>query len=300
MNEQDKLDRLPSVLPWVVGIAALLLLIAYVAAFHTLPTTESPPAWGAFGDYVGGVLNPLVSTFTLIVAVKVWRQQKIEMAETKKAVEEQAKTAEQQRQEQRFFDLLNIYFRTLESITSGYIRPIKRLVNKPSWDIEELGSEFVRLVGKAALRHELELIEDQGEGPDEINWTGYMTRYLDSKTTNRDEFLHELKLSWRSEMRTSWHHYFRTVTMVLTESERILGDGHKRYVNIFVDQLSEAELTLLAYYMLFDQEGQDLVSKAEAYALFRHIGTRKEWFQGVFPEKTFTREAESKDTRPPC
>ena len=110
-----KLDRLPNLLPWVIGVAAVVLIGTYFWAFNRLPSRESPPAWGAFGDYLGGILNPLVSTFTLIVAVKVWQQQKVEMRETQKALAEQVKTAEQQRREQRFFDLLNVYYRTVVS-----------------------------------------------------------------------------------------------------------------------------------------------------------------------------------------
>lgn len=116
MRKKEDLEHLPGVLPWVAGVAALVLVMAYVWTFHALPANENPPAWGTFGDSVGGLLNPLVSTFTLIVAVKVWRQQKTELADTKEALKEQAKTAEQQRQEQRFFDLLNVCYRTVESI----------------------------------------------------------------------------------------------------------------------------------------------------------------------------------------
>ena len=103
---------------------ALGAVLAYAVTFWQLPATENPGAWGTFGDFLGGLLNPLVSTLTLFVAASVWKLQRKELTLTRKALkqtqlamEEQAKTAEQQRQEQRFFDLLNVYQRTVESIT---------------------------------------------------------------------------------------------------------------------------------------------------------------------------------------
>jgi hypothetical protein len=51
-----------------------------------------------------------------MVAIMVWRLQKSEMAETKKALEDQAKISEQQRREARFFDLMKIYQNTVDAI----------------------------------------------------------------------------------------------------------------------------------------------------------------------------------------
>ena len=58
-------------------------------------------------------------------------QQKNELEETRRALSEQAVTAERQRQEQRFFDLLNVYFRTVDTLrfdvtTGGYGSAVNR------------------------------------------------------------------------------------------------------------------------------------------------------------------------------
>lgn len=102
-------------LPRIAGTLAFFLVVGYALTFRELPANANPAAWGAFGDYMGGLLNPLISLFTLMVAMKVWNLQKTELLETRKAVEEQGKTAEQQRREQRFFDFLNIYRTTVDS-----------------------------------------------------------------------------------------------------------------------------------------------------------------------------------------
>lgn len=101
---------------WLLVIAALgaaVLALAYWGGWSIHPNAKAEEL-GQLGDFFGGLLNPLVSALTLSVAISVWRLQKDELELTRKelensrlAMQEQAATAEQQRQEQRFFDLLN-------------------------------------------------------------------------------------------------------------------------------------------------------------------------------------------------
>lgn len=71
----------------IVPVLGLCIAGVYALTFWDLPFTESPTQWGAFGSYIGGVLGPLVSIFTLVVAVKVWNTQKEELAATRTALE---------------------------------------------------------------------------------------------------------------------------------------------------------------------------------------------------------------------
>jgi hypothetical protein len=65
-----------------------LMLLLYISKFGMYLSTEHD-RWGQFGDFLGGILNPLTSFFTLIVAVFVWRLQSTELAETRKVLQEQ-------------------------------------------------------------------------------------------------------------------------------------------------------------------------------------------------------------------
>lgn len=102
----------------IPGIAGLLIVIlgAYIVWFSSAKVSHDSGDWGTLGDYFGGLMNPVISFATLMVAFAVWKQQKVELRETKVALEEQAKTAEQQRQEQRFFDLLTVLQRVESSL----------------------------------------------------------------------------------------------------------------------------------------------------------------------------------------
>lgn len=66
-----------------------LMVSSYIAKFGMSLSVEHD-RWGQFGDFFGGILNPLTSFFTLIVAVFVWRLQQTELLETKQTLKEQA------------------------------------------------------------------------------------------------------------------------------------------------------------------------------------------------------------------
>ena len=61
-------------LPAIAGCIALFLLILYFASFaHGLSSDRE--AWGQFGDYIGGTLNPVLSFLALIAIVLTYAMQ---------------------------------------------------------------------------------------------------------------------------------------------------------------------------------------------------------------------------------
>src|SRR4051812_44080053 len=67
------------------GIALVILsgslLAAYFSRFGTLP--DKSEAWGQFGDFMGGVVNPFVGIFTILLLIRTLRLQRQELAETR-------------------------------------------------------------------------------------------------------------------------------------------------------------------------------------------------------------------------
>jgi uncharacterized membrane protein len=53
-----------------ISIVAILIPIGfYIYDFGGRPRSENPAEWGTFGDFFGGILNPIISMLTLIVTV---------------------------------------------------------------------------------------------------------------------------------------------------------------------------------------------------------------------------------------
>jgi hypothetical protein len=77
---------------WVQGIAAAILA-SYVAWFwvlHAVPLSLTAEAWGQFGDFLGGVLNPIIAYAAFLWLTESVRLQKIELVETRRALQEAA------------------------------------------------------------------------------------------------------------------------------------------------------------------------------------------------------------------
>ena len=293
--KEHNLERfLKQLIPSIAGLAVLVFGL-YLASFASSSLSKNPADWGTLGDYFGGLMNPVISFATLMVAFAVWRHQKEELRQTKIALEEQAKTAEQQRREQRFFDLLNVYFRTLESVQSQYIRTIKKWGSSSGSALslafgEEVGSELVVLNGKSAISHQRGLLESRGKDDDEASWWGALKSCIaaapDSEAWNFNQKI--LAAEWiKVQSDSDIGPLLRTVTIILSEAELLLGDDHKRYVDIFIAQLSDDELTLLGYYMWLDQSDHQLLPVARKYSLLRNMKRRLDEFQIFLPAEVF-------------
>lgn len=240
-------------LPVIAGVLALLLIVGYALTFKALPAGENPAAWGTFGDYMGGLLNPLISLFTLMVAMQVWKLQKTELLETRKAVEEQGKTAEQQRREQRFFDLFNIYQRTIDSI--GF-----SLHTDNQSTIQLQGKDALEAWFKRRLPDELKKFIRHGLG---VKLSSPIERTIDKRA---------LELAWQQESSTgSFDHYLRVIYRLLMDSESLLGEQHFLYVKILRAQLNRNELLLLSLNMWLDDEGMKMIPLAAKYGLLKHL-----------------------------
>jgi hypothetical protein len=247
--------------PWWL----LLLAVAGAAALAwvyfgtwSLPIHGSGEKLGQMGDFFGGLLNPLVSLLTLIVAISVWQLQKKEVEETRKTLEEQAKTAEQQRQEQRFFDLLNVYYRTVEvvSFTHAFLK----------------GRDLIKqdYAGKAAMTAWLGNADSLSNFAlnrgDAVPGQSYVPNSTEIQNMDR------MIVQWKgNDALNHFSSYFRVVKHLLTEAEGLLGEQHHRYIALFRSQLSRSELVLLAYHLWLDPDSTQTLPLAGSYALLTDL-----------------------------
>lgn len=246
---------------WLLLVPATFALGAittYAVAFRSMSAMEDPAAWGTFGDFIGGLMNPLVSVLTLFVAISVWRLQKAEleltrneMAQTKDAMEDQAKTAEQQRREQRFFDFLSIYRSTVDSI---------------EFEISNSAGSVVTYKGKRAFK--FLTTADRSSNPFQyfvdLFESGHWEQWF-AKPINSDVQQH-----WAAESPVL-DHYFRVVFTLLREAEPTLKDDCWRYMKLLRAQLSRDEVNLLAMNLIFDDEGQRMRALIEQYGMLKHM-----------------------------
>lgn len=70
------IGRIISKINWFIVLGSIIALLAILAPiyyyrrdFHELPRSSDPADWGTFGDFFGGILNPLISLLTLIITI---------------------------------------------------------------------------------------------------------------------------------------------------------------------------------------------------------------------------------------
>lgn len=251
-NEEKLSDQWPHLLPVVLLIAAVLLVSIYVWVFYALPWTSDPSAWGSFGDYMGGLLNPIVSTMTLIIAIKVWVQQRQELEETKQALKDQAETAQANRREQRFFDLMQVYQQTLDTFQGTTGRGDARH-GKPALDLWiKSHAQLNGMVITAALR-------------------GHQNPSKQRLQALLENSIAKAKQHWiKPDVAERLNHYFRVIFRILRDAEDLLEQDRYRFIRLFRAQLSQSELLLLGLNLWITDEGKKMLPIACDYGLLKH------------------------------
>ncbi|WP_318494770.1 putative phage abortive infection protein [Photobacterium leiognathi] len=248
----------------IVAIPATYLIWFYFINKQGFSTDSS--MWGTFGDFVGGLLNPLIALLAFYWLTQSVLIQKTELSETQnvlreteKAQREQALTQEKKRFEDTFFSLLN----QLNAVHSGLS---ERLIVK---DIPQ-ASKISRLYN-AVIK----------------NGTG---NSLDQRVTKMRE----------SSSDTS--HYFRVLYHILKfilQHSKFSADPvefnvaitkdvsptEKFYSNIVRSFLNKEVVQLLAINCIVDDPKNDFFKYrqlVERYSLLEHLHIDKEWQKELF------------------
>lgn len=134
LSFSEKLLRNGVFLPaYVVGAIAMVAVMCYITYFHQrlkLPLSGDPATWGAFGDFIGGVLNPLCAYMAFIWLVRSYALQKTELAETR-ATLEKSQAAQQAQSETALhaarLNALSIRMQALSYLASFELTEMGRL-----------------------------------------------------------------------------------------------------------------------------------------------------------------------------
>lgn len=105
-------------------ICVAVVVVAYVLNFSGANISNDPSDWGVLGDYFGGVLNPLISLFTLFFLIKTYLSQKKELHQSEMEAKEQRKIAQKTVEMQMLttkisasYELISVYKAEMEGVT---------------------------------------------------------------------------------------------------------------------------------------------------------------------------------------
>ena len=274
INTDSTGEKFQQLFTWLLPAVYFLgggLLVAFLLNFYHHQISHDPGDWGVLGDYFGGLMNPVISFATLLVAYAVWKLQRVELDETKRALKDQAETAERQRQEQRFFDLLRVYNQTLDSYTwyagNGREHRGKEAVSDALSNLPE----FLRLT----LRHGFGQVAGGNELTPEFI-ASYWQKHSHIKNFNV---------------------YMRVVFRLLEEAEPLLGEQHQRYIGIFQTQLSDDEARLIGLLSWIDSSWANYLPLLQKYCLLKNFpeGPFRSDLMKLIGSRSFSDEGD-----PPC
>ena len=248
-----KLDQAANIyikaIPALGFIFLISILTSYVIPRTNLTVGTDPSYWGAFGDYVGGILNPIFGIFTLLgLVITVWLQKEIlevqkqeladtraELAKSAEALDIQNKTMLAQNFEGTFFQMLRRQSELLANLEFKY----RQSTNKPVMGLDAIDICLRQLNGEIKQGH------------------GHIIAF---------EKLYK-------EQNATIGPYFRNLyhTLKLINENKHLTDEEKiNYGSLARAQLSSSELTLI-FYNCLTEVGKGLKPLLVKYRMLKHI-----------------------------
>lgn len=103
----------------IVGFAFISVIAFYCIKFNTewFSFSNNKEDWGLFGDYIGGILNPIIAFMALIALLCTIKIQKQELADTRAVLREQEATNKKQNFESTFFALFKGHNQVLKVLS---------------------------------------------------------------------------------------------------------------------------------------------------------------------------------------
>ncbi|SEO98786.1 putative phage abortive infection protein [Pseudomonas sp. ok266] len=257
----------------VAGAVYLHFISGEDIPFVALQRTETAAYWGQIGDFVGGILNPLLSFTALIAVLYSLRAQNKELAlaradakENQRIQAQQSLIFERQNFESVFFRLLDIHSRLVNEMTVEVSRVDN--IGRPINDI------YVGLRAFVFIEQNYFPIGHSSSRP-----KNYVEKILvRSKTVS-------------TQYQNSLSHYFRNLYQLLKQVDsfgldplrmsrpgsranmRVWLDNYnsqRNYSNMLRAQLSSAELSLIFMNCLTDR-GEGLKFYVERFSLLKHM-----------------------------
>ncbi|WP_230600249.1 putative phage abortive infection protein [Vibrio fluvialis] len=233
-DSRDNKDQLlPKTLATILMIGAAVALVLLLVNLYVLSFTDKSGDFGAFGDFFGGVLNPILTFLTLfgLIATIVIQKQELKLARIE--YEKTADALSTQAVEVTFFNILDLHHKIAENlkVDINELRERGELVGLA----EELISSFVKLSKKSTF-------EGRGAFEEILNFVSY-------NASTPQEVIDRYRIIQQRHNHVLGHYFrnlYQALKIIHSHDESIVSNANKRkYASILRSQLSTKELALL-------------------------------------------------------
>lgn len=234
----------------VIGLITVTIFTSYFWWFREHPPGD-PSSWGDFGDFIGGLMSPVVGIFTIILLVQTLNSQQEALKSQRKDAQESAQALSAQYRaiqiqsfEQTFFKWLDSYKQSLNDIQVTSSKDPEVKLNRLE-AIQDVYSSIIT-VPKDVQNHFGSRLRDQ------TKWVTLPQKLIEKtykSHVNRIEKIHQRRNN------TNLTRSVRIIYGLLRwiDSSSALNHAPEQrqlYANIVRAQLSEEELRLLFFYGL--------------------------------------------------
>ena len=238
--------------PVVAGIALVVSVAVYIFHFWG-GLADSHSRWGEFGDYLGGILNPIFALlallallFTIVLQSRELRNSTRELATSALALKEQSASLKIQNFERTFFEMVRLHHDIIKDLDL-FTTPHGRRSPSPS----TVGRDCFRVFfDRLKSAHGDANKEFADHGQQTIIQTAYLRFY--------QKHQHEIG------------HYFRNLHRILKFVDESAVANKTEYAGILRAQLSSFELALL-FYNALHPVGDKLKPHVERYAMLENL-----------------------------
>ena len=266
-----------------VFVFAILIVLVFALKFAKHPISDSIGDWGTFGDYVGGLLNPVVGLATvLLVIISITTQQK-ELRASLKEMKSANEATARMTFEQSMFAWLENYHSQIKGIEVGKYKG--RMVMQ---HLYQQALSPLKTVAFSGRHLNIPVVLDSDGSANEA----YIRINVPGK--NGLEQMGKRQLFAVIEYQKLYHTHksdfdapFRTLYRLMRwVDESSMTTGQKwHYCALIRSQLSWAELVFL-YYNGLIREGEKLATYANKYALFDNLVSSDELIRWASAELT--------------
>lgn len=267
----------------VVALAAIAIW-SYVDEFGSVRSHEQE-VWGQFGDFIGGVFNPLLSFLALLAVLASLKSQSLELraareeastamdiqTEQTKIFKSQSDLIEKQRFESSFYGLLDLKLKVAEELAPTFTS----ITTPPPTGLA--------LLRRLAREYQVDRLDFSGVTDSAAAYNHFVEhcrKFFNSTKGTLERYVSVLELlleyvdSYKGYVDEFGVLEFSTMSQVAKNQEQLL--SQKFYADIVVALLSSEEVECLYLYMT-GSDKKNLRYFSEKFDLFRNLPLRNNY-----------------------
>lgn len=238
----------------LVQFAILIIIFVFCINYFNNPISKEN-GYGPWGDFFGGVLNPILTFLTFMGLLITIIIQKKELKESRDVFIKQQEALEKQQEEMTIQSFDNKFFQMLNSFN--------KITDSLKLDTHTGKEVFKELVEKLKNQLQYVYLEDVSKN---------------NKRKNKVEYLYTVFPDFNNTNDTTFKYYFLNLYQLLKFVDEDIPHKNKdkyskKYANILRSQLSKNELILLTYNAIGVMEfcGDNYKKLVEKYSFFEHL-----------------------------